>query len=32
MFSLMARNSMHVRDFFRLPSDHVVELGRQVSI
>jgi KUP system potassium uptake protein len=32
LYSIMARNAMHVRDFFRLPSDHVVELGRQVSI
>jgi KUP system potassium uptake protein len=32
LFAAMARNAMHVRDFFRLPSDHVVELGRQVSI
>ncbi|HWW20738.1 MAG TPA: KUP/HAK/KT family potassium transporter, partial [Steroidobacteraceae bacterium] len=32
LYSIMARNAMHVRDFFSLPSDHVVELGRQVSI
>ncbi|HEX4378201.1 MAG TPA: KUP/HAK/KT family potassium transporter [Steroidobacteraceae bacterium] len=32
LYAAMARNSMHVRDFFRLPGDHVVELGRQVSI
>jgi KUP system potassium uptake protein len=32
LYALMARNAMHVRDFFSLPSDHVVELGRQVSI
>jgi KUP system potassium uptake protein len=32
LFAIMARNSMHVRDFFSLPSDHVVELGRQVAI
>jgi KUP system potassium uptake protein len=32
LYAAMARNAMHVRDFFRLPSDHVVELGRQVSI
>jgi KUP system potassium uptake protein len=32
LFAVMARNAMHARDFFRLPSDHVVELGRQISI
>jgi KUP system potassium uptake protein len=32
IYAAMTRNAMHVRDFFRLPSDHVVELGRQVSI
>jgi len=32
LYAAMTRNAMHVRDFFRLPSDHVVELGRQVSI
>jgi KUP system potassium uptake protein len=32
LYAIMSRNAMHVRDFFSLPSDHVVELGRQVSI
>jgi KUP system potassium uptake protein len=32
LYAIMARNAMHARDFFSLPSDHVVELGRQVSI
>jgi KUP system potassium uptake protein len=32
LFAAMARNAMHVRDFFSLPSGHVVELGRQVAI
>jgi KUP system potassium uptake protein len=32
LYAVMARNAMHVGDFFRLPSDQVVELGRQVSI
>jgi KUP system potassium uptake protein len=32
LYAIMSRNAMHVRDFFRLPSDQVVELGRQVSI
>jgi KUP system potassium uptake protein len=32
LFSFMQRNSVHVSDFFRLPPDAVVEIGRQVSI
>ncbi len=32
LFSFMQRNSVHVSDFFRLPADAVVEIGRQVSI
>ncbi len=32
LFALMQRNSVHVSDFFRLPPDDVVEIGRQVSI
>jgi KUP system potassium uptake protein len=31
-FSVMERNAVHVSDFFSLPSDQVVEIGRQVSI
>ena len=31
-FALMARNAAHVSDFLRLPSDDVVEIGRQVAI
>ena len=31
-FALMERNAVHVSDFFSLPSDQVVEIGRQVSI
>jgi KUP system potassium uptake protein len=31
-FALMERNAIHVSDFFSLPSDQVVEIGRQVSI
>ncbi len=31
LFALMQRNSIHVSDFFRLPADDVVEIGRQVS-
>jgi KUP system potassium uptake protein len=31
-FAVMERNAVHVSDFFRLPNDQVVEIGRQVSI
>jgi KUP system potassium uptake protein len=31
-FALMQRNAIHVGDFFSLPSDQVVEIGRQISI
>jgi KUP system potassium uptake protein len=32
LFALMERNSQHVSDFFSLPNDQVVEIGRQVAI
>ncbi len=32
IFAVMERNAVHVSDFFNLPSDQVVEIGRQVSI
>jgi KUP system potassium uptake protein len=32
MFALMQRNSAHLTDYFKLPPDAVVEIGRQVSI
>jgi KUP system potassium uptake protein len=32
LFIAMERNSVHVSDFFRLPSDSVVLIGRQVAI
>jgi KUP system potassium uptake protein len=32
LFATMQRNSVHVSDFFRLPPDGVVEIGRHVSI
>jgi KUP system potassium uptake protein len=32
LFALMQRNSAHVSDYFRLPRDAVVEIGREVSI
>ncbi len=32
LFAMMERNSAHVSDFFSLPSDQVVEIGRQIAI
>ncbi|MDE2259379.1 MAG: potassium transporter Kup [Betaproteobacteria bacterium] len=32
IFAWMERNAVHVTDFFRLPSDGVVEIGRQIAI
>jgi KUP system potassium uptake protein len=32
LFALMARNGVHVSDFFSLPSDQVVEIGRRIGI
>jgi KUP system potassium uptake protein len=32
MFSFMQRNSVHVSDYFRLPAESVVEIGRQIAI
>jgi KUP system potassium uptake protein len=32
LFALMQRNSVHVSDYFKLPRDAVVEIGREVSI
>ena len=32
LYAAMERNSAHVSDFFRLPPDQVVEIGRQVAI
>jgi KUP system potassium uptake protein len=31
-FAFMQRNSLHVTDYFRLPAETVVELGREVAI
>jgi len=28
----MERNAIHVSDFFSLPNDQVVEIGRQIAI
>jgi KUP system potassium uptake protein len=32
LFAAMVRNAAHVSDFFSLPSDNVVEIGRQIAI
>ena len=32
LFAAMMRNASHVTDYFRLPTEQVVEIGRQVSI
>ncbi|HVX78845.1 MAG TPA: KUP/HAK/KT family potassium transporter, partial [Bradyrhizobium sp.] len=32
LFAVMERNAIHVSDFFSLPTDQVVEIGRQVAI
>jgi KUP system potassium uptake protein len=32
VFAAMMRNASHVTDYFRLPSEQVVEIGRQISI
>jgi len=32
LFAYMQRNSSHVTDYFRLPSDSVVEIGREIAI
>jgi KUP system potassium uptake protein len=32
LFAYLQRNSMHVSDYFRLPADSVVELGREIAI
>ena len=32
LFVAMQRNSSHVSDYFRLPTDSLVELGRQIAI
>jgi KUP system potassium uptake protein len=32
IFALMERNAQHVGEFFDLPSDQVVEIGRQIAI
>jgi KUP system potassium uptake protein len=32
LFTVMERNAAHVTDFFNLPGEQVVEIGRQISI
>jgi len=32
LFAFMERNAAHLTDFFNLPGNQVVEIGRQISI
>jgi KUP system potassium uptake protein len=32
LFAFMERNAVHLMDFFNLPADQVIEIGRQISI
>ena len=32
MFAFMERNASHVTDYFNLPDDQVVEIGRQIAV
>jgi KUP system potassium uptake protein len=32
LFAAMQRNSVHVSDYFKLPRDSVVEIGREIAI
>jgi KUP system potassium uptake protein len=32
LFAAMQRNSTHVSDYFKLPRDAVVEIGREIAI
>src|ERR1700733_9298917 len=32
LFAVMERNAVHISDFFNLPTDQVVEIGRQIAI
>lgn len=32
LFAFMQRNSLHISDYFKLPRDAVVEVGREVAI
>lgn len=32
LFAVMERNAAHVGDYFKLPRDDVIEIGRQISI
>jgi KUP system potassium uptake protein len=32
LFAIMERNAVHISDFLSLPSDQVVEIGRQIAI
>jgi KUP system potassium uptake protein len=32
LFAVMERNASHVTEYFNLPADDVVEIGRQIAI
>jgi KUP system potassium uptake protein len=32
LFAMMERNASHVTDYFNLPSDQVLEIGREIAI
>ena len=32
LYAAMERNAAHVTEYFRLPGDQVVEIGRQIAI
>jgi len=32
MYAFMQRNALHVTDYFLLPAEQVVEIGREVAI
>ena len=32
LFAAMERNAAHVTEYFRLPDDQVVEIGRQIAV
>jgi KUP system potassium uptake protein len=32
LFAAMARNAAAISDYLKLPNDHVVEIGRRISI
>ena len=32
LFAIMERNAAHVTDYYNLPGEQVVEIGRQIAI